>query len=153
MRHVEKRAGKRMRECELALKAAADPTRMRILKLLEAGALCVSQIQRILELAPSTTSKHLTTLKMAGLVEARRKGKWVEFTLTKGAQNPYVRPVLALLGGSLDREAMIVADRQRLRRVKSIPLAELCETMPGKIGGGIVALRARKSSRKERRHA
>ena len=47
-----------MRDLELALKAAGDPTRTRILKLLESGGLCVCQVQAVLGLAPSTVSKH-----------------------------------------------------------------------------------------------
>ena len=45
-----------LRELETALKAAGDPTRTRILKLLEGGPLCVCQVQAVLGLAPSTVS-------------------------------------------------------------------------------------------------
>ena len=48
-----------MRNLEAALKAAGDPTRTRILKLLERQDLCVCQVQAVLRLAPSTVSKHL----------------------------------------------------------------------------------------------
>jgi ArsR family transcriptional regulator, arsenate/arsenite/antimonite-responsive transcriptional repressor len=139
-----------MRNFELVLKAAGDPTRTRILKLLERGGLCVCQVQTVLGLAPSTVSKHLTLLKMAGLVEDRRNGKWIEYALAGEARNPYVKPVLDMLRGPLDREATIVADRQRLRQVKSIPLVELCAIAPGKGVERPVTLRARKTSRRER---
>ena len=116
-----------MREFELALKAAGDPTRTRILKLLETGGLCVCQVQAILGLAPSTVSKHLTVLKLAGLVTDQRDGKWIQYALATDATNPYVGPVLALLRGPLDRDPAVLADRQRLRMVKRIPLAALCQ--------------------------
>lgn len=115
-----------MRDLELALKAAGDPTRARVLKLLERGGLCVCQIQAVLGLAPSTVSKHLSTLKAAGLVEDRRDGKWIEYTLVAEGRNPYAHPVLAVLRGSLDRDPTIVADRRRLRGVKAVPKDRLC---------------------------
>src|SRR5512137_1549704 len=92
-----------MRELERALKAAADPTRTRILKLLEDGPLCVCQVQAVLGLAPSTVSKHLTLLKAAGLVEERREGRWIEHRLARRSPNPHARRVLALLRAALAR--------------------------------------------------
>ncbi len=115
-----------MRELELALKAAADPTRTRILKLLEGGPLCVCQVQAVLGLAPSTVSKHLTLLKSAGLVQERRDGKWIEHRLAARPGNPHARRVLALLRRALARDPVVAADRRRLRAVTVIPRAELC---------------------------
>mgnify|MGYP001132852265 CR=1 FL=1 len=97
-----------LREFEAALKAAGDPTRTRILKLLEAGPLCVCQVQAVLGLAPSTVSKHLTLLRAAGLVNDRRDGRWIHYALAAEERNPYARAVLALLRGSLaEGEALL----------------------------------------------
>lgn len=115
-----------MRNFELAMKAMSDPTRTRILKLLEGGGLCVCQVQAVLGLAPSTISKHLAILKVAGLVDDRRDGKWIEYTLTTESHNPHAARLLALLKGDLDREAAVLADRRRLREIRTIPLTELC---------------------------
>lgn len=119
-----------MRALELALKAAGDPTRTRILKILEGGGLCVCQVQAVLGLAPSTVSKHLAILKTAGLVKDRRDGKWIEYALAPEGRNRYADSVLALLRGPLDRDPAVTADRKRLREIKAIPLAELCATIP-----------------------
>ncbi len=119
-----------MRALELALKAAGDPTRTRILKILEGGGLCVCQVQAVLGLAPSTVSKHLAILKTAGLVEDRRDGKWIEYALAPEGRNRYASSVLALLRGPLDRDPAVTADRKRLREIKAIPLAKLCATTP-----------------------
>jgi arsenate reductase/ArsR family transcriptional regulator len=119
-----------VRDFELALKAAADPTRTRILKLLETGGLCVCQVQAVLGLATSTVSKHLALLKVAGLVEDQRNGKWIEYRLADGERNPYVKPVLLLLRGSLDRDPTIRDDRRRLKEIRRIPLGELCGIGP-----------------------
>jgi arsenate reductase/ArsR family transcriptional regulator len=121
-----------MRDLERVLKAAGDPTRTRILKLLEGGGLCVCQVQVVLGLAPSTVSKHLSILKSAGLVEDRRDGKWIRYTLVRKERNPYANPVLAILRGPLDRDPAVVADRRRLREIKKIPLVEICNITPSR---------------------
>ena len=119
-----------MRDFERVLKAAGDPTRTRILKLLEGGGLCVCQVQAVLGLAPSTVSKHLSLLKAAGLVADRRSGKWIEYALVPAPADPHARAVLDLMRGALDRDPTVRADRQRLRAVKAVPLDELCSMTP-----------------------
>ncbi len=57
------------------LRAAADPTRLRILLLLKEEELSVAELQEILVMGQSTISTHLSQLKHAGLVEDRRTGK------------------------------------------------------------------------------
>lgn len=121
-----------MRDLEAALKAAADPTRTRILKLLEQAELCVCQIQAVLRLAPSTVSKHLALLQAAGLVESRRDGKWTHYRLAAESRNRHASGVLALLRGDLDREPTVVEDRRRLRQVSRVPLAQVCALLPAR---------------------
>jgi arsenate reductase/ArsR family transcriptional regulator len=141
-----------MRDFELAMKAVGDPTRTRILKLLEGGGLCGCQVQAVLGLAPSTVSKHLTILKVAGLVEDHRDGKWIEYALTRDSHNPHVKRILALLSGDLDRDEAVVADRRRLREIKAIPLTELCSLPAAKLPMPSRSTRHR-PTRKDRAHA
>ncbi len=138
-----------MRDFELAMKAIGDPTRTRILKLLEDGGLCVCQVQAVLGLAPSTVSKHLTVLKLAGLVEDRRDGKWIEYALARESRNPHARPVLEMLAGALRDDPAVAVDRRRLREVKAIPLAELCALPAARLPMPARSARHRRS-RKER---
>ena len=119
-----------MRDLEAALKAAGDPTRTRILKLLEERDLCVCQVQAVLGLAPSTVSKHLAILRSAGLVEDRRDGRWSHYGIASESRNPYASKVLALLKGPLDDDPKVMDDRKRLRAVLRIPLARLCAAKP-----------------------
>ncbi len=115
-----------MWDFELAMKAVGDPTRTRILKMLEGGGLCGCQLQAVLGLAPSTISKHLAILKTAGLVNDTRDGKWIAYALADGSRNLHAKAVLGLLRSTLNQDPEILADRKRLREVKAISLAKLC---------------------------
>ncbi len=66
-------------------KAAADPCRLRILKLLRDGELCVCEIMTALGRPQSSTSHHLSILKDAGLIKERKEGKWSRYRLSDGA--------------------------------------------------------------------
>lgn len=112
---------------EVVGKAIADPSRVRILKLLGGGELCVCQITTVLGLAPATVSKHLAGLKAAGLLQQRRDGKWVYYRLAERDFNPYARPFLALVGAALDDDPTVAEDRRVLAMVNAVPLAVLCD--------------------------
>lgn len=65
------------------LKTLSDSTRLRILVLLTRGELCVCDITDVLNLPQSTVSRHMSRLKLTGLVADKRKGKWVYYQLNK----------------------------------------------------------------------
>lgn len=66
--------------------ALSDPTRLRILGLLEGGTRCVCEIQNDLpEVAPNLLSHHLRVLREAGLVHAVRRGRWIDYSLNAEA--------------------------------------------------------------------
>ncbi|HUZ77872.1 MAG TPA: metalloregulator ArsR/SmtB family transcription factor [Chloroflexota bacterium] len=63
-------------------KALADPTRVKIVRLLaDAGELCVCDINTNFELEDSTMSHHLKVLREAGLLAADKRGLWVFYRL------------------------------------------------------------------------
>lgn len=104
---------------ESVLKAAADPARARILKLLEGRELCVCDLIEVLGLSQSTVSGHLSLLKKAGMVKDRREGRWAHYSLSNRKTNPYALPLLALMLGWLDDDANVRADRRRLAALKA----------------------------------
>ena len=59
------------------MKALSDPNRVRELKILQEKKLCVCEIQALLGLAQSTTSKHMKLLEDAGLVDSCKEGSWL----------------------------------------------------------------------------
>jgi ArsR family transcriptional regulator len=62
-------------------KALSDETRLRILKLLERGELCVCDIVAALDMIQPNVSFHLGVLKEAGFIKDRRQGKWIHYSI------------------------------------------------------------------------
>lgn len=122
-----------LRSFEAAMKAAADPTRMRILKMLEGGEVCVCQILGVLEpLSASTVSKHLFVLRAAGLVRDRKEGRWVLYSLEGDKTTQGAAAVLALLRGVLAADPAVRRDRGRLARARRSMGPEACASRGGR---------------------
>ncbi len=64
------------------LKAIADPTRLKILYLLQDGELCVCQIHEGINKSQSTISHHLNILKKAEIIKMRKEGIWNYYSLS-----------------------------------------------------------------------
>ncbi len=124
-----------MRSTISILKAVADETRVRILLALSRQELCVCQITSVLELAPSTVSKHLSILYGAGLVNMRKRGKWVFYSLA-GADAPADTPAYApkivrqlpnlVIASAMDSE-VARRDLKKLEKITSVPPEDLCK--------------------------
>lgn len=72
-----------MRTSAELFKALADETRLRILNLLVQGELCVCDIMAVLDVGQSKASRHLAYLRNVGLVNDRRSGVWMHYSLAK----------------------------------------------------------------------
>jgi len=66
---------------KLLFKALADPTRLRLIKLLGDDEVCVCACVETLKTNQPKVSRHLAYLKRAGLVTTRRDGKWIYYRL------------------------------------------------------------------------
>lgn len=66
-------------------RAVADVTRLRILKLLAAGELCICEIMLALRKPQSSISHNLSILEDAGLIKERKQGKWCHYRISEGA--------------------------------------------------------------------
>lgn len=62
-------------------KALGHPARLKMVNALAEGEMCVCHLQELVGLDVSTVSKHLTVLKNAGVVSARRQGTWMHYAL------------------------------------------------------------------------
>lgn len=64
-------------------KALGDETRLRILSLIIRKEVCVCEIEKVLNLTQSNASRHLSNLKRAGIIEARKSAQWVYFSMNE----------------------------------------------------------------------
>jgi DNA-binding transcriptional ArsR family regulator len=107
-------------------KALADENRVRILAALQDEELCVCQLIELLELAPSTVSKHLSILRQARLVKSRKKGRWVYYRLPAEHVLPTVAEALGWVLRSITAEPRIREDAHRLAEILTIDPEVLC---------------------------
>lgn len=95
-------------------KAFADPTRVRILSALRGGELCVCDLCDGLKIGQSTLSTHLAVIREAGLVRARKDGKWVYYELA-ASKLPLIRAIFEFFSPGLQSDRDLARDAGRLK--------------------------------------
>ena len=106
-----------MKDIARVLDMLADPTRLRLLRLLRQQELCVCELVDTLRMPQYAISRHLRSLRAVGLVEARREGRWMHYRLgRRGVQARLVQDLLTVLCGHLDKTALGQRDDSSLRR-------------------------------------
>jgi len=94
-------------------KAFADENRLRILHLLSRGEQCVCDLMDVLKMGQSKVSRHLSYLRKSGLVNYRKEGLWVYYSLEKPAGEFHKR-LLSCLDCCLTDVPSLKKDRERL---------------------------------------
>ena len=118
-----------MRDTLDVLKALADENRLRALFALKGGELCVCQLIALLELAPSTVSKHLSVLRAARLVDSRKDGRWMYYKLSPKFRTQSTGKIMDLLFAELVLTDRIIADQKRLKEVCDENMESLCRRL------------------------
>ncbi len=114
-----------MRDFITVTKALSDPNRVRTLMFLQGGELCLCQIIKMLALAPSTVSKHMAVLHNARLVESRKEGRWVYFSLAESG-DPVVRGAIKWAMDALADDKQARADAKAIKAVRKLNREKLC---------------------------
>ena len=107
-----------MRDFVKVMKAVSDPSRVKIMKMLQRKVMCVCEIRTALRTAQSTASKHLKILEEAGLITSYKDGLWVNYTLADGASSPYAAALIGNLKHWLEDVPDIVELVQRLPDIR-----------------------------------
>jgi ArsR family transcriptional regulator len=107
-----------MKDFVKVMKALSDPSRVKMLKMLQQKSMCVCEIQKALELAQPTISKHLKILEDAGLVGCRKSGLWVNYYLADGNTSPYASSLLGNLRHWLQTDPEVVRIFERLPSIR-----------------------------------
>ncbi|MFT4111818.1 ArsR/SmtB family transcription factor [Silvibacterium sp.] len=120
------------------LRATADPTRLRILLLLENEELSVAELQDVLAMAQSTISTHLAQLRQAGLVEDRRTGKYSLYRLSSDVRTGVLSGLLGEARGQI-AEARLDADAaRRVVRKRQDRMRSFFDEVAGRYGRNYV---------------
>lgn len=109
-------------DAELFFSALADRTRLRLLNLMRGGEVCVCFLADTLQTNDPKISRHLSYLKRADLVTARRDGKWMHYRINVPVHKP-AREILSSLLESFKDDSQMTADQKRLLNVCCAPTA------------------------------
>jgi ArsR family transcriptional regulator, arsenate/arsenite/antimonite-responsive transcriptional repressor len=113
-------------------KALADANRIRALMALRKGELCVCQIIELLGLAPSTVSKHMAILRLAGLVRSRKEERWMYYRLPDECESTTeVKGALAWIVTSLEKDETVCRDAAQLEQITRQNPSRLCKRQRG----------------------
>jgi DNA-binding transcriptional ArsR family regulator len=103
----------------------SDKNRIRALMALQKRELCLCQITSLLELAPSTVSKHMSILKQSGLVTSRKQDRWMYYRIPDMEESSFLKRLMDILYISVEADQDILNDKERLKRILVIPKEKL----------------------------
>jgi ArsR family transcriptional regulator len=96
-------------------KALSDPTRVRIIYALLDRELCVCELCDALQVTQSTLSTHLQMIRGAGLVSARKEGKWMYYEILPAARR-VLEGFFRSFGSALKTDNVLSRDTRDLKR-------------------------------------
>lgn len=111
---------------ETLFKALADPTRLRALALIaDAGELCVCELTHALDVSQPKISRHLAQLRECNLVQDRRAGLWIHYSLHPSLPD-WARKVISVSIDAVRDKRPFTRDRSRLQRMSDRPQTARC---------------------------
>ncbi len=106
-----------MKEITRLLASVADPTRLRVLRLIYRQELCVCEIMAALRLPQYKVSRHLLELRRIGLAESTRSGRWMHYRISRTAtRSPLAQDLLKVLDVHLRELPQAKRDDARLAK-------------------------------------
>jgi ArsR family transcriptional regulator len=110
------------REYSIALlfKALADSTRLRLINLIGSDEVCVCFFVEVLKINQPKISRHLAYLRRAGVVSARREGKWIHYRVVE-PPDTHAAEIFREVRAWLANEPAMKSDRARLQKICCAP--------------------------------
>jgi len=100
---------------ETLFRALADATRLRLLNLMSKKEICVCYFTQVIGAPQPKISRHLAYLRRAGIVAARREGKWMHYRLIM-PRDSYAASILNSAIAAMRADRQMQRDRDRLNR-------------------------------------
>lgn len=104
-------------DINLMFRAFSDPTRLRILHILESGECCVGDLVAILQVAQPAASRHLAYLRKAKLVAVRKAGLWKYYSLAR-PESEFHQRLVGCLTSCFTQVPALQEDRVRAAELK-----------------------------------
>jgi ArsR family transcriptional regulator len=112
------------------LKALSDRNRLRVVAaLLQMDELCACQIVELLHVTGATASRHMSLLIHAGIVESRKQGRWVYYSLKTAWVDS--SPLSDWLAAEFRADPELQADQKFLQEIVACEPEELCRQQRG----------------------
>lgn len=118
------RGTKELFEIELLFRALADRTRLRLLNLMADGEVCVCFLVEALKTNQPKISRHLAYLRRAGVVKARREGKWMHYQRAD-PPDPHAARIFREVCQCLEQDPEMNRDRERFVKLCCAPRVPL----------------------------
>lgn len=112
--------GSREYSIVLLFKALADRTRLRLINLMGDDEVCVCFFVEVLKTNQPKISRHLAYLKRAGVVSARREGKWMHYRIVE-PPDTHAANIFREVRTGLENDPTMQNDRARLRKICCAP--------------------------------
>jgi len=108
--------GSRENSIALLFKALADRTRLRLINLMGEDEVCVCFFVEVLKTNQPKISRHLAYLRRAGVVSARREGKWIHYRIVE-PRDSHAANIFREVRAWLANEPAMQSDRTRLKKI------------------------------------
>ena len=105
---------------ELLFKALADPTRLKLINLMRDDEVCVCFFVEVLKTNQPKISRHLAYLRRAGVVSARREGKWMHYRIVEPPDS-HAANIFREVRTWLGNDPAMQRDRTRLAKICCAP--------------------------------
>jgi len=116
-------------DMELLFRALADRTRLRLLSLMGSDEVCVCYFVEVLNMHQPKISRHLAYMRNAGIVGARREGKWMHYRVVE-PKDRRAAQVLRNIREWLASDREMQRDRNRLVKVCCVKVPEHLRSAP-----------------------
>ncbi len=122
--------------------ALSDPSRVRLLAAVidppsATGEVCVCDLTDLIDLAPSTVSKHLSILRQAGLIDGRKDGRWMYYRAAREAEGRAVRDAIEWVRAAKGSDKQLTADARRMRTIVCQNASGACCVPPATNGAAM----------------
>lgn len=114
-----------MNEIVNLLKSLSDKNRMRLVAILTRyDELCGCQLTELLKVTNATVSRHLSLLVQSGVLESRKEGRWVYYSLVKNS--PRNKQLLEFLESELKNSKQFISDQKEMNEIVQQNPEEIC---------------------------